>query len=111
MAKKWWAVQARVQADSMLGALNELRRVGTMPENVAEINDQGGFSFDRSVETLSPWHDAGSAPKVDGKRFLAYDRHIQLIETAHWDENERKFLNEVGDDEVKFTEWLERPDE
>ena len=47
------------------------------------------------AETASPWKPTETAPK-DGRPFIAYDQHIQLVKEAHCDKEERKFLNEVG---------------
>jgi hypothetical protein len=109
MARKWWAVRARVQAESLQEALQTVRRQGVMPENVEQINDLGTFEYGTAAEAASPWKPPATAPK-DGTLFIAYDKNIQLVEKARWDNEQRTFVNDVGDEEVKFTQWLELPD-
>lgn len=109
MATKWWAVRARVQAETLDRAMQTIRRLGTMPENLQQIDDIGQYVYEGGAETASPWKPSTTAPR-DGKPFIAFDRNIGLVETAHWDGEQSKFVNDVGDREVLFTQWIEQPD-
>jgi hypothetical protein len=107
MAKKWWRVTAAVEADTVSSALNTLRRVGTMPESVDEINELGRIQFETPVEMPSPWKPRETAPRT-GKEFIGYDARIGHAETARWDQDVNGFVN-LDHNPTDFTQWTERP--
>jgi hypothetical protein len=99
---------ARVEANTEAEAIKVLRREGTV--EAKEISySEGTVVFDKIVEAESPWKPVRTAPK-DGRLFVAYDAVTKTAETAKWSEDEKKFVNAVGDREVTLTQWMEQLD-
>lgn len=108
MAGKWWFVRVRLEAESPSDAALRLRRVGALPQNIEEVDDDAGYIIETIVEAVSPWKPAGTAPK-SGQPFVAFDPGIGFAETARWHQESKKFLNFIGDKEALFSMWMEQP--
>jgi hypothetical protein len=52
------------------------------------------------------WRPIETAPK-DGRRFIAYDPHVGMLFTMHWDDGE--FLTDYERWSGRFTHWMPRP--
>lgn len=107
MPKKWWRVTAAVEAETIREALQTLRRVGTMPESLEEINDLGGYQMGTTTEMPSPWKPPATAPR-NGDEFIGYDANTGFAETMRWDKDRNVFEN-MDHHPTNFTRWIQKP--